>query len=197
VNGPTFDSNNGGSIVFDGTNDYADCGNISSVILGNNQFTTSYWFRMTGSARGDLFSLKNFNTPQDDIGFFIDTNNKLYAYFNVQGVVTNNGIGPGYASVSTTTFSRNIIYNIVCIKDTSQKIVMYVNGALDNNTYSTLTNTATVATTPFWIASNKTGPTTPTLSFPGNIYQTQIYNRALSAAEVTQNFNALRGRYGI
>jgi len=33
--------------------------------------------------------------------------------------------------------------------------------------------------------------------FSGKIYATQIYNRALSAAEVKQNFNALRGRYGI
>jgi len=33
--------------------------------------------------------------------------------------------------------------------------------------------------------------------FTGYIPNTQIYNRALSAAEVQQNFNALRGRYGI
>jgi hypothetical protein len=34
-------------------------------------------------------------------------------------------------------------------------------------------------------------------TFKGNIAQVQIYNRALTAAEITQNFNALRGRYGI
>lgn len=34
-------------------------------------------------------------------------------------------------------------------------------------------------------------------SFQGSISNVNIYNRALSAAEVTQNFNALRGRYGI
>jgi hypothetical protein len=33
--------------------------------------------------------------------------------------------------------------------------------------------------------------------FKGSIASTQIYNRALSAAEVAQNFNAFRGRYGI
>jgi hypothetical protein len=167
------------------------------VILGNNQFTINYWFKMVGSARGDLFSIKNFNAPQDDIGFFIDTNNKLYAYFNVQGVITNNGVGFGYASVSTTTFSRNTIYNIICMKDASQKIVMYVNGVLDNNTYSTTTNTSTVASTPLWVGSNKSGPSTPALPFAGNIYTTQIYNRALSATEVLQNYNALKGRYGL
>jgi hypothetical protein len=83
------------------------------------------------------------------------------------------------------------------MKDASQKIVMYVNGVLDNNTYSTVTNTVNVATTPLWFASNKTGPTTPAVPFAGNIYSTQVYNRALSATEVQQNFNALRGRFGI
>jgi hypothetical protein len=38
--------------------------------------------------------------------------------------------------------------------------------------------------------------TTP-FGFLGNIYNTMLYNRALTALEVLQNFNALRGRYGI
>jgi hypothetical protein len=197
TNGPTFNSTNGGSIVFDGVDDYVDCGNISSIILSNNQFTANYWFRMTGTARGDLFGIKNFNTPQDDIGFFIDISNKLNAYFNIQGVITNNIPGTGYASISNTTFARNTIYNIVCMKDASQKIVMYVNGVLDNNTYSTITNTSNVAITPFWVASNKTGPTTPAVPFSGNIFSAQIYNRALSALEVLQNYNSQKSRFGL
>jgi hypothetical protein len=198
INGPTFNSGDGGSIVFDGLDDYVDCGNMSSLILSNNQFTVNYWFKMTGTARGDLFNIKNFNTPQDDIGFFIDTNNKLYAYFNVQGVVTNNGVGPfPLASISTTTFLRNTVYNLTFGKDASQRVFIYVNGILDNNTYSTTTNTATVVTTPFWIASNKTSPTTPALEWSGNIYTTQVYNRALSAQEITQNYNALKTRFGL
>ena len=197
TNGPTFNSTNGGSIVFDGVDDYVDCGNISSIILSNNQFTANYWFRMTGTARGDLFGIKNFNTPQDDIGFFIDISNKLNAYFNIQGVITNNIPGTGYASISNTTFARNTIYNIVCMKDASQKIVMYVNGVLDNNTYSTITNTSNVAITPFWVASNKTGPTTPAVPFSCNIFSAQIYNRALSALEVLQNYNSQKSRFGL
>jgi hypothetical protein len=197
VNGPTFNSANGGSIVFNGSNTYVNCGTISTQILSNNQFTANYWLQITGSARGDFFSIKNFNTPQDDIGFFIDTNNKLYTYFNVQGTITNNGVGFGYASVSNTTFSRNTIYNITCIKDASQKIVMYVNGVLDNNTYSTITNTANVASTSLWVGGNRTNATTPSLIWPGNIYNTQIYNRALSAAEIAQNYNATKSRFNL
>ncbi len=195
INGPTYNSGNAGSIVFDGADDYVDCGNIAPVILSNNQFTFSCWFRMTGASRGDLFNIKNFNTPQDDVGFFIDSDNKLYAYFKVQGILTDNV--NGRTSISTTVFSRNVIYNIVCMKDASQKIVMYVNGILDNNTYSTITNTSTVATTSLWIASNRTGPTTLAVPYAGNIYSTQIYNRALTASEVLQNYNATKGRFGL
>jgi len=197
TNGPTFDSGNGGSIVFDGVNDYVALGNISSLILSNNQFTVNYWLQITGSARGDFFRIKNFNTLTDNIGFFIDTNNKLYAFFRVQGTTTNNGVGVGYASVSNTTFSRNIIYNITCMKDASQKIVMYVNGVLDNNTYSTITNTANVVSTNLWIGSNRTNATTPSNGWQGNIYSTQIYNRALNATEVAQNYNATKTRFGL
>jgi len=197
TNGPTFNSGSGGNIVFDGVDDYVDCGNISSIILSNNQFTANYWFRMTGNTRGDLFNIKNFNTPQDDIGFFIDIYNKLNAYFNVQGVITNNISGTGYASISNTAFTRNTIYNVTFGKDASQKIFMYINGTLDNNTYSTLTNTTNVAITPFWIGSNKTNPTSPYLSFPGNIYSTQVYNRALTSTEILQNYNAQKSRFGL
>jgi hypothetical protein len=197
TNGPTFNSLSGGSIVFDGTDDYVTCGNISSSILSNNQFSVSFWFIMSGTARGDLFNIKNFNIPQDDIGFFIDTDNKLYAYFSVQGVITNNPIGDGRASVSRTTFSRNKLYHITCMKDSSQKIVMYVNGVFDNNTYSTITNTSNVATTPLWIGSNKISATVSSLPFRGNIFTTQVYNRAVTPFEVYQNYNAQKSRFGI
>jgi hypothetical protein len=197
INGPTFNSVNGGSLVFNGTNTYISSSILSTQILSNNQFTANYWLQITGSARGDFFSIKNFNTPQDDIGFFIDTDNKLYAYFSVQGTITNNGVGSGYASVSNTIFSRNTIYNITCIKDASQKIVMYINGILDNNTYSTITNTSNVALTSVWIGSNRTNATTPAVTWPGNIYNVQVYNRALSASEVLQNYNATKARFNL
>jgi len=199
INGPTFSSANGGSIAFDGTNDYvSSSAAASTTILANNQFTTNYWLQITGSARGDFFSIKNFNASSDDIGFFIDTSNKLNIYFKVQGTVTNNGAAANnYASVSNTIFSRNTIYNITCMKDASQKVVIYVNGVLDNNTYSTVTNTANVASTDLWIGSNRSAVTTPQFVFPGNIYNVQIYNRALSSTEVLQNYNAQKSRFGL
>jgi hypothetical protein len=190
VNGPTFSSANNGSIVFDGSNDYVSSSLVSTQILSNNQFTANYWLQIIGSARGDFFNIKNFNTPSDDIGFYIDTNNKIYAYFSVSG-------SAGNVSISNTALFRNTIYNITCMKDASQKIVMYINGILDNNTYSTTTNTANVTPTNLWIGSNRNGVALPSLPFPGNIYNVHIYNRALSSSEVLQNYNALKSRYNL
>jgi hypothetical protein len=42
TNGPTFNSANGGSIVFDGTNDFVNCGNNTSLNL--NKHTICFWF---------------------------------------------------------------------------------------------------------------------------------------------------------
>ena len=196
VNGPTFDSTRGGGIVFDGTNDYVECGNMSSLILSNNQFTINCWLLMTGTARGDFFNIKNFNPLQDDIGLFIDTDNKLYVYIKVQNVISNSSPG-SRASVSTATLIRNTLYNICCIKDSTQKIVIYINGALDNNTYSSTTNTATVATSSVWVGSNRTDATTPAVPWAGNIYNISAYNRALTAQEVLQNYNATKTRFGL
>ena len=47
VNGPTFDSNNRGAIVFDGVNDHVSIPNSSSLQLSNNQsFTISYFVNL-------------------------------------------------------------------------------------------------------------------------------------------------------
>jgi len=47
INGPTFDSGNGGSIVFDGTNDYIDCGNPTELQLTGDTITTEHIFSCT------------------------------------------------------------------------------------------------------------------------------------------------------
>ena len=47
TNGPTYSSNNGGSIVYDGTNDYVDLGNYAN--LGSEPFSISAWFKYTSN----------------------------------------------------------------------------------------------------------------------------------------------------
>jgi formylglycine-generating enzyme required for sulfatase activity len=50
VNGPTYSSTNGGSLVFDGTNDYVNISNSSSFNFGSGDFTVESWIRITSLA---------------------------------------------------------------------------------------------------------------------------------------------------
>ena len=55
INGPAFNSQNGGSIFFDGTNDYADL-NSNNIIAGTNPFTIESFYKTTGGTNGAIFT---------------------------------------------------------------------------------------------------------------------------------------------
>jgi hypothetical protein len=93
-------------------------------------------------------------------------------------------------------------YHIVVALDTTQatssnRVKVYVNGINVplSFTYTVPSTTFTYINPSCCIGSYTGFPST--WFFTGNIANTQIYNRALSSDEVQQNFNALRGRYGI
>ena len=65
TNGPTFNSGNGGGIVFDGVDDYVDCGNSSTLQI--NQGTISAWVKT--SSPGSSF--RGIITKQNNYGLFL------------------------------------------------------------------------------------------------------------------------------
>jgi hypothetical protein len=69
----------------------------------------------------------------------------------------------------------------------------YVNSVLQGTSTSAKSSSGTITKTTIGSRYNQASSE----YFTGNIFTTQIYNRVLSATEITQNFNALRGRYGI
>ena len=181
---PTYSSANGGAIVFDGTNDYVSAPAINLTTAG----TISAWFFKTGTGTPDggnvvdIFS--NINTGgTNGWAFGLNTStNKIDFY------IANNG-GFGVEDFSTQTISNNTWYNVVVTYNGSNKII-YINGVQDSTFASSVNGTTT---TTWSIGARNTG----VRNFQGNIPQVSIYNRALSAAEVAQNFSALRGRFGV
>ena len=90
---------------------------------------------------------------------------------------------------STATLSNNTWYHLVCTTTTAGVGCIYINGVLD----STVTFTSPVNGT---ITSNiRVGVYGG--QFSGKIPVAKLYNRTLLASEVSQNFNALRSRYGL
>ena len=167
TNGPTYTSSNGGSIVFDGTDDYV----TSSFATTSGQAVTY---------AGWLYSTETTSTYKN----FVDSvSQNPMIWWNTSGQIEFDA-----ASYTTTTVYRNQWVYVALSKPAgSSAASYYVNGILvgTGSAYTTPT------VTPTWF-NRGTSQT-----WKGNCSQFSTYNRALSAAEVQQNFNALRGRYGI
>lgn len=176
VNGPTYNSSNVGSIVFDGSNQYAIASGSGGWGFGQNG-TVEQWVYVNGnSGTNDRFWCVNNNTTSLDACL----NGSSYnVYFHGGPVGT------------TTTIPQGVWTHLV---------VTYTGGAIKvyfNSVEQGLTGT----TTGYNITNNGqlfiARYTSPPYELNGRISSMKIYNRSLTSSEVRQNFNALRGRYGI
>jgi hypothetical protein len=183
TNGPTFNSSNGGNIVFDGVDDYINLGNnqIANITSVNN-FTTNLWLNRFNTNGGIGVIHKG---PIS--GFDYDWMVYLGGGANAVQFYKKNTSNAGAAS-SSALFNLNIITNLSIVLS-SDTVNIYINGVLSNT--SSLGGNIRTTTNPLKIGRGWDG------SLTGRIYQTQIYNRALTAQEVSQNFNATRARFGI
>ncbi len=190
TNGPTFSSANGGSIVFDGTNDYINCGTSST--LQPSSITFSIWVTRTSTWGGGscLFWAKP-NGDYTGNGFYIEP---VAPSISNSTLVVFNGF-PNYIQLQTDgniTFPLNTPINF-CFTLTGSIGAMYINGI--SKTISTTGTPAITSTSDIkYIMSNSTSYGNYT---PGQVSKILLYNRALSASEILQNFNANRGRFGI
>jgi hypothetical protein len=191
INGPTFNSGNGGSIVFDGVNDYVSMNNknppsINSTFL--NGLTIGFIIKLTDpfpiTFDGRTILTRNSGgIGSNAFNLSIQSNRKLRFWIN------NTSTLP----FSNTTLNTNQIYiGSLVLNRTTNITSFYLQGVLDSNTNyspSLSTSTHTIFNIGYWGA--------PSWEFPGNIYNISFYNRALSATEISQNFNATRSRFGI
>jgi hypothetical protein len=196
INGPTFNSGNGGSIVFDGVDDYTNFGNILN--LGTNNCTINVWLKINSSwASGTkYFVSKALAQAQDYRYAFGFTQTR-----QLRGFVQGNG-GTDIIPNTITTLNLNQWYMCTMVINRSSIIGLYINSVLQNvdstATISQWDNLNFQSNNPFRVGSFTAADNiTPAIPFPGNISITQMYFRSLSASEVSQNFNATRARFGI
>jgi len=197
-NGVGFTSDKGGQFVFDGSNDKMVSTNYNLAYNNNSEFT--------------IESVCKFNTNPDSYQtvFIYGENNQNSSLIFAKarsgwnsGVVYG-GLYLGHLGTyiyATTTLNGNQIVNLglahytITISKPSSVYVgkIYINGILDNSTNSSLSSYTLPAPSHFGISSGAA------FNEPvnGNIAMVRVYNRALSALEVKQNYNALRDRYGI
>jgi len=192
VNGPTFDSGNGGSIVFDGVDDGINLPNNSIFYLTPNQNQTNCgWFNTNKTNTSTIIYDARNNLPTT-LGYFVGVQNNgtLRAWFY-------NTFTDGSSLQISTPINQNTWYFYSVVFNRTGLMLLYLNGTLKdsinispfaNNNYSINTNPT------IGIKSYSVSGINP---FNGNISNVSIYNRALTAQEVLQNYNATKSRFGL
>ena len=177
VGGPGYSGSNGGSVVFDGSNDYVDLGNVASLNF-TTPFSIGCWFnRNTIQPSVDSAIIGNINGIYT--GYMLWYNgNTVDFYFN-SGVRTN----------SPTTITANRWYHVMGIW-TGTSAQVYLNGELNVSTaYAIAPSNGSPLFTIGQYQSSR--------NFAGNVSICTAYNRPLDATEILQNYNATKGRFGL
>ena len=173
TNGPTFSSANGGFISFDGSNDYC----ITNYTDNPTYFTFECAFKFN-TILGVKVIVGKYNGVGNDYWMGLSSGGNIV--FSTNGTILNSNV------VGSTS-----PYNIVTCVISSTAKEIYVNGALKNST-------STVSISPGGgIALATFGQAIAGFYSATDIASFKFYNRALSATEVTQNYNALKGRFGL
>jgi hypothetical protein len=173
TNGPTFNTLNGGSIVFDGVNDYV-IGNCPLINV-NVGSCLSLWIKTSSTNTQIIGSC--------DSGI---NNGFRFQIFNTTLHYTLGNVADYNTSIN---ISDNTWKNIVASTLGSTALI-YINGVLTNtlNIGTMLGNTSNLKLGAFW---NNQFP------FLGNISNVRLYNRALTTTEVLQNYNSTKSRFGL
>jgi hypothetical protein len=182
-NNPTFSSNNKGSLVFNGTNDFSDI--TIPQLIGLDTITVECWANWV-SGNGDMFF--GFNsycvyTSGGALGYNNGASNNIGIS---QAKVTELGLKGSFHHYtfimnSSGLLSENKIY-IDCVE-----YPLTVQSGADGNTKS-FTDTLTLCN---W---NAEGPSWYANIMYGNI---RVYNKPLSLNTITGNYNATKSRYGL
>lgn len=186
TNGPTFNSANGGSIVFDGTNDYVNCGTGLGISGG---WTLCSFFKTSTSNTSRVILGRTGTSPSYSQNYVLSLNasNKFLCSTSADS----------YKSAqSISTASTNTWYYACGVYNSSTKILsIYVNESLEGSSTALIADPPTTGGQYVILGASDALDAANRLT--GNIALAKIYNRALSASEIRQNYHASKGRFGL
>jgi hypothetical protein len=182
TNGPTFNSTNGGNIVFDGIDDIVTV--LNSPSIDTVSVSVELWVKWNSISLGVdkvLFAK----------GVASGAGNRSYWFYE------NEGVQFSYLSSFTSPISSNLLLDGKWHSITgTYDAVNFLNIYLDGNLYNSVSGVVTSQKTVFGIGINGYFNGTYHASSK-NISSVKIYNRALSSTEILQNYNATKGRFGL
>jgi hypothetical protein len=175
INGPTFSSANGGSILFDGSND-----RIATGIFPNGTRTYMIWIKYNSATGTGGYQLTG--TQQVDAYTYTgrqDSNGKIYTYAGSGG----NGGESNYVLNTSTWYYQGFTLAA------NGNVGIYANGSLiETKTGNGLGSRPTSEFSIGCINQNH--------FVNGNVAAVHLYDRALTTAEVLNNFNIQKSRFG-
>lgn len=202
TNGPTYSTTNNGSFVFDGIDDYVQV-NYPELALSIPSMTVETWFKTTTTSQVSMFGSYNNLSPSPII-FTINLNRGFggrdvasAGYTGLYIRDTANRYLTGYtgAPIYDGTW-HSFTWRIINSAANSHEV--YVDGSLVSLVNTDTTSPSTFVNFEYPVGINSFHGRGIFNAGPASTHgATLIYNRALSVAEIKQNFEALRGRYGI
>ena len=183
-----FGTSNNGSFIFNDTSDHISLGNPTVLQGLQLNMTLSCWFNQRSNVSyGTLYSDYSAVGAHKLVSLLRVDSGQL-RYFTSDSAGNYQYVQPASITNGSWYFVSVTISGILG----APVATIFLNGT----TYSY--NLVPLSSTPFTGSTHCIGGNVHNNEyFDGNIALTQIYNRALSAAEVRQNYNATKGRYGL
>tara|TARA_R110001599_G_scaffold119646_2_gene290053 strand:- start:2185 stop:2898 length:714 start_codon:yes stop_codon:yes gene_type:complete len=190
-NGSTFINEDNGIINFDGTDDYIDFDDILDLGI----LSVNMWINCDVYNSGRQFLFGKWKNSHRSYAIVLNQSATSAGSITSQISTDGGSSNVGLATYTGVINANSTWFNIGMTND-GTNVKTYVNGILGATTsiggaYTSGTGHVAVGTILF---SNDTSPLNP---FNGQIANTHVYNRVLSASEVLHNYNALRGRFGL
>ena len=182
TNGPTFSSTNGGSIVFDGVNDWVTLPTTSIVAFGTGSFTTNVWYSLSSTSAplpySCIWDMGGSNTAFGGVYANRFSNNTLLYFAN------------GVRLQPSVTQATNTWYYVTLVCSGGTTVDIYLNGnLLQSNSYNYN------FTSQNWMIGTNQSAYVEVMN--GKIPIFSVYNRALSISEIQQNYNSTKSRFGL
>jgi hypothetical protein len=192
VNGVGFNSSNGGSLVFDGVNDYSTVADITGVtdFSINDNYTVDFWVYLNSTQNNTINADNDVVEKWSGGGGYPFT----FRYIRASQVINVTAYNGSTSNSTSIQISHSNWWNICGVFNWSSSLLTaYGNGgsvteSIALNLTGNITNNSALN-----LMRRGNGFNYAT----GNLSNLKIYNRALTPQEVQQNYNALRGRFGL
>ena len=178
INGPSYSSTDGGLIDFDGSNDYATTSGSSTVSINASQdFSFDAWIKIDDNGINSISNIGDYYLSSGFVFYTASISRNL-------SVWTNNGLAFSSGAVTLNAWAH------VAFSRSGSTVTVY----LDGTSVGTFTHSAALSGQFDLAISKYSGSYSNAIN--GKISNARLYiGKALTATEVLQNYNALKGRY--